>query len=89
MKCEVVFKNFSKNIWSVKNMFEIFPTLGFMIFPPTDLIFSGFLWFVINVWCLFGPAEFAIAAIIGAISFAWIITLPYLSLSLIKYISKN
>ena len=70
-------------------MFTTFANLAFMIHPPTDLIFSGFLWFVIDVWRFLGPAEFAIGAIIGAISFAWIITLPYLTLGLIKYISKN
>jgi hypothetical protein len=70
-------------------MFETIPILAFMNFTPTELIFSPFLWLPINFWRLFGPAEFAIAAIIGSICFALIITLPYLTLSLIKYIAKN
>jgi len=70
-------------------MFAIFPILAFIKHPPTDTIFSGFLWLWINVWRLFGPAEFAVAAFFGAIGFVWIIVLPYLTLSLIKYIAKN
>jgi hypothetical protein len=70
-------------------MFATIPNLAFMNHPSTDLIFTGFLWFVIDVWRFFGPAEFAIAAIVASIIFAWVVTIPYLSWSLITYISKK
>lgn len=81
----------TKRILRGLRMYSISPTLAFILFPYVT--FTHLFWFILTEIFLllqsFGPAELAIAAIVASVIFVWLATLPYLSWSLIKFISKN